>query len=150
MRGRRSLPEPSWTRTPSLSNTSQGLQPSGHWHDRLLYGVVLKGLLTFLGSLYKEVAKTTPGTLVYRFERQTARKKKKSFQKHCVLNLECRILSQERSNSFILYFNVIFHGKWAEEDINRKLVTYGCCDNWNSWNFWDRYSICLSRSNVIF
>ena len=32
-------------------------------------------LLTFLGSLYKEVAKTTSGTLVYRFERQTARKK---------------------------------------------------------------------------
>ena len=39
------------------------------------YGVVPKGLLTFLGSLYKEVAKTTSGTLVYRFERQTARKK---------------------------------------------------------------------------
>ena len=31
------------------------------------YGVVLKGLLTLLGSLYKEVAKTTPGALVYRF-----------------------------------------------------------------------------------
>ena len=26
-----------------------------------VYGVVPKGLLTFLGSLYKEVAKTTPG-----------------------------------------------------------------------------------------
>ena len=39
------------------------------------YGVVPKGLLTFLGSLYKEVAKTTSGTLVYRFERHTARKK---------------------------------------------------------------------------
>ena len=38
------------------------------------YVMVPKGLLTFLGSLYKEVAKTTPGTLVYRFERQTARK----------------------------------------------------------------------------
>ena len=38
-------------------------------------GVIPKGLLTCLGSLYKEVAKTTPGTLVYRFERQTARKK---------------------------------------------------------------------------
>ena len=34
-----------------------------------------KGLLPFLGSVYKEVAKTTSGTLVYRFERQTARKK---------------------------------------------------------------------------
>ena len=39
------------------------------------YGVVPKGLLTYLGSLYNEVAKTTSGTLVYRFERQTARKK---------------------------------------------------------------------------
>ena len=40
------------------------------------YGVVSKGLLTFLGSLYKEVAKTTSGTLVYLFERQTIREKK--------------------------------------------------------------------------
>ena len=73
------------------------------------YGVVPKGL-TFLGSLYKEVAKTTSGTLVYRFERQTARKKS-SFEKHCVFDLECRILAQEPSDSRILYFNVIFHGK---------------------------------------
>ena len=36
------------------------------------------GLLTFLGSLYKEVAKTTSGTLVYLFERQIARKKNPS------------------------------------------------------------------------
>ena len=43
--------------------------------DRTVYGVVPKGLLTFLGSLYKEVVKTTSGTLVYRFERQTIRKK---------------------------------------------------------------------------
>ena len=76
-----------------------------------IYGVVPKGLLTFLGSLYKEGVKTAPGTLVYRFERQTARKKMSSFRKHCVLNLECRVLSQEPSDSFILYFNVIFHGK---------------------------------------
>ena len=34
--------------------------------------VVPKGLFTFLESLYKEVAKTTSGALVYRFERQTA------------------------------------------------------------------------------
>ena len=40
------------------------------------YVMVPKGLLTFLDSLYKQVAKTTSGTLVYRFERQTARKKK--------------------------------------------------------------------------
>ena len=40
----------------------------------LWIGVVPEGLLTFLASLYKEVAKTTE-TLVYRFERQTATKK---------------------------------------------------------------------------
>ena len=39
------------------------------------YVVIPKGVVTFLGSLYKEVAKTTSGTLVYSFERQTARKK---------------------------------------------------------------------------
>ena len=75
------------------------------------YEIVPKGLLIFLGSLYKESAKTTPETLVYRFERQTARKFCSSFQKHCVLNLERRILSQEPSDIFILYCNVLFHGK---------------------------------------
>ena len=70
------------------------------------YGVVPKGLLTFFGSLYKKVAKSTSGTLVYRFERQTARKKKSSPEKHC--DLECRILYQEPSDSCILYFNVYF------------------------------------------
>ena len=39
------------------------------------YGVVPKGFLTFLGGLYKEVAKTIPGTLVCRFTRQNASKK---------------------------------------------------------------------------
>ena len=66
------------------------------------YGVVPKGLLTFPDSLYKEVAKTTSRTLVYHFERQTARKNISSFEKHCVLDLECRILSQEPSDSCIL------------------------------------------------
>ena len=37
--------------------------------------------------------------------------KNSSFQKRCVLNLECRILFQEPSDSFILCFNVIFYGK---------------------------------------
>ena len=83
-----------------------------------LYGVVPKGLITFLGSLYKEVAKTTSGTLVCRFERQTARKNS-SFEKHCVLDLECMILSQEPSDSCILYFKVTFQRKRAEEDINQ-------------------------------
>ena len=57
--------------------------------------MVPKGMLTFLGSIYKEGAKTTSGTLVCLFERRTARKNISFFQKHCVPNLECRILSQE-------------------------------------------------------
>ena len=75
----------------------QRYPPLRHRHPWSLgYGVVPKELLTFLDSLYKEGAKTTSGTLVYRFERRTARKKSiSSFQKHRVLNLECRILSQE-------------------------------------------------------
>ena len=101
------------------------------------YGVVPKGLLTFRGSLHREVAKTTSGTLVYRFERQTARKFISSFEKHCVFDLEYRILFQEPSDSGILYFNVIFHGKLAEKDINRQLMTCKCCDNWNSRSFGD-------------
>ena len=80
---------------------------SEHCH----YGVVPKGVLTFLGSLHKEVAKTTSGTLVSRFERQTVRKKKNLPSKNSVLHLECRVLSQELLDSCILYFNVIFHGK---------------------------------------
>ena len=75
------------------------------------YGVVPKGLLTFLGSLYKEVPKTTSRILVYPGERRTARKMFSSFEKHSILDLECRILSQEPPDSCILYFNVIFHGK---------------------------------------
>ena len=101
-------------------------------------GVVPKGLLTFFGSFYKEVAKTTPGTLVYRFERQTARKKIfLPSQKHCVLNVECRILSQEPSDSFILYFKVIIHGQQAEKDTNRPLVTSEYCENMVSLIFRD-------------
>ena len=69
-----------------------------------------KRVANFPWCLYKEVAKTTSGTLMYRFERQTARKNS-SFEKHCVLDLDCRILSQEPSDCCILYFNVIFHGK---------------------------------------
>ena len=47
----------------------------GPWTTCTTYGVVPKGLLTFLGCLYKDVMRTIPGTLVYRFERQTATKK---------------------------------------------------------------------------
>ena len=105
------------------------LQPVPGFIFFFFYGAVSKGSLTFLGSLYKEVAKTTAGTLVYSFERQTTRKKNPSFEKHCVLDLKCRILSQEPSDSCNLYFNDIFHGKYAEEDINQQLVTCECCDN---------------------
>ena len=48
----------------------------------VFYVVVPKGLLIFLGSLYKEGAKITSGTLVFCSERQTARKNISSFQKH--------------------------------------------------------------------
>ena len=114
------------------------------------YGVVPKGLLFFLGSLYKEVAKTTSGTLVYRFERQTARRKISSFEKHYVLKFECRTLSQEPSDSCILYFNVIFH----ESKLKKISI-----DSWWHVNaviietveaLKTRYSIILSGSNVIF
>ena len=79
-------------------------QPASLWSGS-------KRVVNFLGSLYKEVAKTAFGTVVYHFQRQIARKNIPSFEKHCVLDLECRILSQEPSDSCILYFNVIFRGK---------------------------------------
>ena len=41
----------------------------------VVFGVVPKGLLTFLGSFYKEIAKSTLVILICRFERQTTRKK---------------------------------------------------------------------------
>ena len=70
--------------------------------------------------------------------RETSRQKKNSsFEKRCVLDSECRILSQESSDSCILYFNAVFYGKYAEEYINRQLVTCECCDDWNSWSFED-------------
>ena len=78
-----------------------------HFRRRRWYGVVPKGLLTFLGSLCKEVAKTTP-ELWYIASRDKPPEKKKKKKK---LDLECRILSQEPLNSCILYFNVVFHGK---------------------------------------
>ena len=117
-------------------------------HD---YGVVPKGLLTFLGSLYKEVAKSTSGTSVYRFERQTARKKYiSSFEKHCVLDLQCRILSQEPSDSCFLYLM-----SYLMKNKPKKISI----DNWWRVNvviietveaLETRYSIILSGSNVIF
>ena len=56
------------------------------------------------------------------------KKKKKSCENHCVLDLECRILSQEPSDSCILCFNAIFYEKQAEEDIYRQLMTCECYD----------------------
>ena len=77
------------------------------------YGVLPTGLLTFLGSLYnnnksRENYFRNFGVSLRETNRQ---KKNSSFQKHCVRDLECKILSQEPSDSFILYFNVIFRGK---------------------------------------
>ena len=76
-----------------------------------LCGVVLKQLLAFPGSLYKEDVKTTSGTLVYRFERQTAWKKISSFKKRCVLDLERRILSQEPSAAFCILMSYFMESK---------------------------------------
>ena len=78
-----------------LRSANQHMQTRHTILSTAVYGVVPKGLLTLLCSLYKEVAKTTSGTLMYPFEKQTARKNFSSFEKHCVLDLECRILSQE-------------------------------------------------------
>ena len=62
--------------------------------------MVPKGLLTFLGIFYKEVAKTTFGTLMYPSrDKPPEGKQFSSFEKHCVLDLECRIFSQEPSDS---------------------------------------------------
>ena len=91
---------------------------------RTPYGVVPKGLLTFLGSLYKEVAKTTSGTLVYRFERQTAMKKIFLPSKNTV-EFYPRNLQVAAFCILMSYF------------MESKLVTCGCSNNWNSWSFGD-------------
>ena len=59
----------------SLSWLIAQVEPLSMFLEPDTYGGVPKGLLTFLGSLYKGIMKTTSGTLVYCFERQTARKK---------------------------------------------------------------------------
>ena len=77
------------------------------------YGVVPKGLLTFLGSLHKGVAKLLPKVWCIASRDKPPEKKKSSFEKHCDLDLECRcrILSKEPSDGCILYSNVKFHEK---------------------------------------
>ena len=55
--------------------------PQGHSDDTKTYGVVPKGLLTFLGSLYKEGAKTTSGTWAYRFEKKKKKPPEKEGEK---------------------------------------------------------------------
>ena len=75
-----------------------------------LYGVVPKGSLTFLGSLLQRSRENYSRNFGLSF-RETNRQKKFLPSKNSVLNLECRILSQEPSDSCILYFNVTLHGK---------------------------------------
>ena len=88
-----------------LSCGPQFLQvPTGLWSGA-------KRVVNFPCSLYKKGVKTTPGTWYIALRDKPPEKNISSFQKHFVLNLECRILFQVPSDSFILYFNVIFHGK---------------------------------------
>ena len=75
-----------------------------------LYGVVPKGLLIFLGIVYKESQKLLPELWCIASRDKPPEKNIASFEKHCFLDLECRILSQEPLGSCILYFNVTFHG----------------------------------------
>ena len=63
--------------------------------------MVPEGLLTFLGSLYKEGAKTTSGTLVYIWS------ERKIFF----------FLLKNLQIAAFLYSNVIFHGKIAESTV---------------------------------
>ena len=86
-----------------------------------------------------------------------SQKKKSSFEKHCVINLECRILSQEPSDSCILYSNIILEYKVSF--MESKLKEHVSNDSWWRVNaviietveaFETRYSISLSGSNVIF
>ena len=112
--------------------------------------MVPKGLLTSFGSLYKEVAKTTFGTLVYHFERQTSRKNISSFEKHCVLDLECRILSQEISDScFCIIMSYFMENKLKKISIDGWLhVNAVIIETTEALE--TRYSIILGGSNVIF
>ena len=113
--------------------------------------MVPKGLLTFLGSLYKEVAKTTSGTLAYCFERQTARKKYFILRKTLCPRLGmCEFISgtlRELHFVFLMYY-------FMESKPKRTSV-----DSWSRVNaviietaeaLETQYSIVLSGSNVIF
>ena len=76
-------------------------------------------VLTFLGSLYKEVAKTASGTLVYRFERQTASKNISSFEKHDVFDLEYRILlTNLQIAAFCILMSYFMESKLKKISIN--------------------------------
>ena len=77
-----------------------------------VYGGVPKGLLTLLGSLYKEVAKTTSATLVFRFERQTARKKIFLLSKNTVFSTyNIGFYLRNLQIASVCIFSVVFHGK---------------------------------------
>ena len=129
-----------------VANTFLGSFPQ----YRCVYRVVPKGLLASLDSLYKEIPKTTSGTLVYLFERQTARELFSSFEKHCVLDLECRIVSQEPSDSCIcILMSYFVESKLTKISIDSwwpvNAVIIETVQALETW-----YSINLSGSNVIF
>ena len=88
----------------------------------------LNGLLTFLGSLYKERRENYLRNFGISLQETNRQKKKKSsFQKHCVLNLKCRILSQEHDTiGNKLYINIYIKilGVTGCLENNRKLYYY--------------------------
>ena len=77
------------------------------------YRVVPIGLSTFLDSFFQRSGENYFRNfgISLRETNHLTKKIYSSFEKHSVLDLECRILSQEPSDSCILYFNVIFHEK---------------------------------------
>ena len=109
---------------------------STHYFHTHGYRVVPKGLLTFLGSLYKEVTKTTHGTLVYRFERQAARKKKNLPSQNTVSSTKNVgfYLRKLQIASFCILMSYFMESK-LKKITSRPLVTSEYCENWFPWFF---------------
>ena len=70
-----------------------------------------KGCLLSLVVFTKKSQKLPPELWCIASRDKPPAKKNFFLRKHCVHDSECKILSQEPSDSCILYFNVIFHGK---------------------------------------